>query len=163
MNESQSIVVEADLSRADHQEATVQLLEAYSMDPMGDGRPLSETARREVISGLRAHPTTMVFLAYDGPEPVGFAICFRGFSTFAARPLLNIHDFYVVPACRGTGLGRRLLSAVEQGARAAGCCKLTLEVQENNQRAQGIYTAAGFAPMTYVPEAGRSLNLCKNL
>jgi len=163
MNECPATVVEADLSLAEHREATVLLLAAYALDPMGDGRALSETARREVIEGLRGHPTTMVFLAFDGTQPVGLAICFRGFSTFAARPLLNIHDFFVVPAWRGTGLGRRLLAAVEKGARAAGCCKLTLEVQENNHRAQGIYAAAGFAPLVYVPEAGRSLNLTKNL
>ena len=141
----------------------MELLNAYAMDPMGDGRPLSEVARREVIPGLRQHPTTMVFLAYDGPTPVGLAICFRGFSTFAARPLVNIHDFFVLPGWRGRGFGRLIFAKIEQCARAAGCCKLTLEVQENNHRAQSIYAAAGFAPMIYVPEAGRSLNLSKNL
>lgn len=163
MNEPQPTAIEADLSRADHQNATVELLNAYAMDPMGDGRPLSEDARRTVIPGLRQHPTTMVFLAYDGLTPVGLAICFRGFSTFAARPLVNIHDFFVLPAWRGRGLGRLIFSKIEECARAAGCCRLTLEVQENNHRAQGIYAAAGFSPMVYVAEAGRSLNLSKHL
>ena len=124
---------------------------------MGDGKPLSDTARRELIPGLQRHPTTMVFLAYDGGEPVGLAICFRGFSTFAARPLLNIHDFFVRPDKRGNGIGRKLLDELERQARAAGCCKLTLEVQENNHRARHIYAAAGFAQMVYAPEAGGSL------
>ena len=116
MIESQTIVVEADLSRAEHQDATARLLNAYAMDPMGDGKPLSDSARRDLIPGLRAHPTTIVFLAYSETEAVGLAICFRGFSTFAARPLINIHDLFVMPAYRGTGLGRRMLSAVEQRA-----------------------------------------------
>ena len=163
MNESQIAVVDADLSRADHQEATLGLLDAYAMDPMGDGKPLSEAARRNLIPGLTAHPTTMVFLAYAGAEPVGLAICFRGFSTFAARPLVNIHDFFVVPACRGQGIGRRLLAAVEERARDIGCCKLTLEVQENNHRAQGIYATAGFSRAVHVPAAGGALYLSKPL
>ncbi len=159
----ESTIVEADLSRHDHAEAILQLLNAYSMDPMGDGQPLSATTQRDLIPALQRHPTTMVFLAWRGAEPVGLAICFRGFSTFAARPLLNLHDFYVAPACRGTGVGRLLLAAVEQRAREIGCCKLTLEVQENNHRARGIYAAAGFARMVYVPEAGGSLFFTKPL
>ena len=163
MNAPTTTITQADLALPGHQDATLQLLNAYAMDPMGDGRPLSETTRRDLISGLRQHPTTAVFLAYHGSEPVGLAICFRGFSTFAARPLVNIHDFSVLPAHRGSGIGRLILAAVERYARATGCCKLTLEVQENNHRAKSIYASAGFAQMLYVPEAGGSLNLSKQL
>jgi GNAT superfamily N-acetyltransferase len=156
-------IVEADLSRSDHADATLQLLDAYSADPMGDGKPLAESTRRDLIPALRAHPTTMVFLAWCGTEPVGLAVCFRGFSTFAARPLVNIHDFYVAPTRRGTGVGRLLLAAVEKRAGETGCCKLTLEVQENNHRARGVYGAAGFTRSTYVAEAGGALFLSKPL
>lgn len=163
VNQSRITIIEADLCRPDHQEATVQLLNAYAMDAMGDGKPLSETARREVIPGLREHPTTLVFLAYRDTEPVGLAICFRGFSTFAARPLINISDYFVLPAQRGAGIGRLLLGAIEQRARDLGCCRLTLEVQENNHHARRVYAAAGFAQAVYVPEAGGSLSLSKPL
>jgi GNAT superfamily N-acetyltransferase len=156
-------IVEADLNQASHQEATLKLVNAYAMDPMGDDKPLAEFSQRNLISGLREHPTTMIFLAYSGSEPVGMALCFRGFSTFAARPLINIHDFYVAPEHRGTGVSRRLMSAVEARARDLGCCKLTLEVQENNHRARGIYAAAGFARSVYVLEAGGAFFLSKPL
>ncbi|MCE9610165.1 MAG: GNAT family N-acetyltransferase [Chthoniobacter sp.] len=163
MSNTRVSVIEADLSRSDHQSATIDLLDGYSMDPMADAAPLSDIARRELIAGLRAHPTTLVFLAYRGPEPVGLAICFRGFSTFAARPLVNIHDFFVVPAHRGTGISQMLFAAIEQRARELGCCKLTLEVLENNHRARRVYAAAGFAPPQYAPGNGGSLFLAKLL
>ena len=150
-------------SRTDHGEAILDLLNAYSMDPFGDGHPLAETTRRELIPRLRQHPTTRIFLAYRDTAPVGLAICFLGFSTFAARPLLNIHDYFVSPACRGAGVGRLLMATVEQRARELGCCKLTLEVQENNHRARGVYAAAGFARSVYLPEAGGALFLSKVL
>ena len=86
----------------------------------------------------------MVLLAFDGDEPVGIATCFFGFSTFAARPLLNVHDLAVVPARRGDGIGRALLAEAEARARAAGCCKLTLEVQDDNHRARAVYARFGF-------------------
>lgn len=139
------------------------MMDAYARDAMGDGRPLSDYARQHLIAGLREHPTTLVFLLFQGAEPAGIATCFRGFSTFAARPLLNISDYFVVPHYRGLGLGRRLLEAIEARARELQCCRLTLEVQEHNQRARRIYGSFGFSRATYVAEAGGSLYLTKPL
>ena len=156
-------IVEADLQRPDHQRAVLDLTDAYAADAMGNGRPLPDEVRAALIPGLQAQPTLVIFLAYDGGDPVGIATCFRGFSTFAARPLINIHDLAVLPSRRGRGIGRRLLAAVEQQARATGCCKVTLEVQEDNRRARRIYEAAGFAQTVYAEGAGGALFFSKRL
>ena len=153
-------IVEADLDRADHQQATLDLVDAYSRDAMGDGKPLDPKVRASLIEGLRKHPTTIVFLALDADRPVGIAVCFRNFSTFAARPVINIHDLHVLPSHQGRGIGKALISAVEVKARALGCCKLSLEVNENNQRARRAYAAAGFAQQ---PEADRFFFLTRDL
>ncbi|HLK60359.1 MAG TPA: GNAT family N-acetyltransferase [Chthonomonadaceae bacterium] len=150
-------IVEADLSRAEHQQAVVAMIDAYSQDPMGDGKPLSEEVRAALIPGLQQHPTTLIFLAYQGDEPIGIAACFRGFSTFAARPLINIHDLSVLPTHRGQGVGRLLLEAVAQKARELGCCKLTLEVLENNLPARRLYEGVGFAQAAYQEANGGAL------
>jgi len=47
-----------------------------------------------------------------------------------------------------------LLDAVEKEARGLGCCKLTLEVQENNHAALALYKSFGFVSGQYEPEAG---------
>ena len=39
MSDTRITVVEADLSRPDHQAATIDLLNGYSMDPMADAAP----------------------------------------------------------------------------------------------------------------------------
>ena len=57
-------IVEADLNRRDHQQAVVELVDAYAADPMGNGKPLSAEVRRTLIPGLQKHPTTLIFLAY---------------------------------------------------------------------------------------------------
>jgi ribosomal protein S18 acetylase RimI-like enzyme len=137
--------IEADLGRADHQDAVRSLIAAYAMDPMGNGGPLPEEVLDRLIPGLQRHPTTVILLAYADDEPVGIATCFTGFSTFYARPLLNIHDLAILPDFRGHGVGRKLLDAVVAKASALGCCKITLEVHEGNARAKQMYEAAGFA------------------
>lgn len=156
-------VVEADLNRPDHQRAVVELIDAYAQDPMGDGKPLAAEVRETLVPALQKHPTTLIFLAYRGIEPIGIAVCFVGLSTFAARPLINIHDLAVLPGYRGQGIGRRLLEAVDRKAQELGCCKVTLEVQENNLRARRTYAAAGFCQALYQKEAGGSLFLVKKL
>jgi ribosomal protein S18 acetylase RimI-like enzyme len=154
-------IVTADLALEAHQRAAEDLLEAFSRDEMGNSRPMAPEVRARLIPGLRSHPTTLIFLAFLEGRPVGLAVCFHGFSTFAAKPLINIHDFVVLPETRGRGIGKRLLAAVAQTARDHGCCKVTLEVQENNHRARQIYAAAGFQQATYAEAAGGALVLTK--
>ena len=145
-------IVRADLSNPDHQTAILAMLDAYSCDPMGDGQSLSNYAKEHLISGLAEHPTTIIFLALHNKVHCGIATCFRGFSTFAAKPLINISDFFVEPHLRGTGIGKELLLAIENEARRIGCCKLSLEVQENNPVARGVYTKFGFRQAVYAAD-----------
>ena len=156
-------IIEADLNRQEHQQAVVAMVDAYSRDDMGNAKPLDPDVRARLIPGLRKHPTTLIFLAFDDDQPVGAAVCFIGFSTFAARPLINIHDFVVLPASRGKGVGRRLLEAVEGKARELRCCKLTLEVMDNNHHAVRMYEASGFRRYVLQEEAGAAIFMSKPL
>jgi len=139
----------ANLQDARDADAVVMLLDAYARDPRGGGEPLPAAVQARVVPGLRAHPTARVWLAFDAGQPVGVCVGFGGFSTFRGLPLLNIHDLAVLPAARGRGIGRALLAAAEAHARATGCCKLTLEVQEDNAPARGLYARYGFRDVTY--------------
>jgi ribosomal protein S18 acetylase RimI-like enzyme len=138
------IIREADLASAEDCAGIVDVLDSYASDPIGGGEPLTPEVRARLPPGLRRHPTTIVWLAVANDRPVGVAVCFVGFSTFHARPLINIHDLAIVPEWRGRGIGRALLAAVERTARSRDCCKLTLEVQDSNSRARGLYEDVGF-------------------
>jgi ribosomal protein S18 acetylase RimI-like enzyme len=156
-------IVRADLDDAQHRAAVLEMTRAYAQDPMGNGRDLPADVQRVLLDGLHAHPTTLIFLAMDGDEAVGIATCFIGFSTFAARPLLNIHDLHVAKEYQRQGVALSLLGAVEKEARDRGCCKLTLEVQENNRVALAVYDRFGFVGGQYEPQAGAVLFRQKKL
>jgi ribosomal protein S18 acetylase RimI-like enzyme len=138
------VIREANFADAADAAAVVTVLDSYASDPAGGSRPLPREVRERLVPALRDHPTALVLLAFVGPAPVGIAVGFFGLSTFQARPLLNIHDLAVVAAYRGTGVGRALLREAENRALGRGCCKLTLEVQDANARARGLYASFGF-------------------
>lgn len=127
------------------------------------GKPLTEEVRQRLIAGLIAHPTTIIFLASVDDQMIGLANCFLGFSTFAAKPLINVHDLTVLDSFRGKGVGRALLQAVALHAEKLGCCKLTLEVLEQNVPAKSLYESEGFQPLDYGQGAGSAIFMTKLL
>ena len=132
----------------------VELLDAYARDAMGGGEPLSADVRERLPSALAAHVGAFSLIARVDGEPAGLADCFTGFSTFAAAPLVNLHDIAVLPRFRGRGIGRALLAAVEAEAKKRGACKLTLEVLSGNSPAIALYADAGFAQYGLDPAQG---------
>jgi putative acetyltransferase len=63
---------------------------------------------------------------------------------------------YVAPAARGTGLGRRLVDALEAEARALGMRRLVLETGTRQHAAIALYQATGFEPIPLYGEYLRS-------
>jgi ribosomal protein S18 acetylase RimI-like enzyme len=132
----------------------VELLDAYARDPMGGGQGLTPDVRERLVPALAEQPGAFSLIARVGGEPAGLANCFTGFSTFAARPLVNLHDLAVLPRFRGQGIARALLGAVEAEAKKRGACKVTLEVLGGNLPAITLYQEAGFARYGLDPTAG---------
>lgn len=120
-------------------------LDHYARDSLGGGAPLPRETLDRVARDLATRPQTYCLLAFLDQECIGFATCFGGYSTFRARPSLNIHDIAVLPAFRGKGVADRLLQAIAALARAQGCCRVTLEVRDDNPRARRVYERSGFA------------------
>ncbi len=141
----------------------LELLDHYAQDPMGGGDGLSDYAKLNLVAAMREVPGFHGALARLDGKAVGLIDCFAGFSTFAARPLLNVHDIVVHRDVRGRGIGQALLAWAERRAGELGCCKLTLEVLANNTRAMRSYEQAGFVPYVLDPAAGQALLLQKYL
>lgn len=137
--------------------AVVALLDEYARDPMGGGVPLSEEARDRLIPGLKATPGAFSVIARADGVAVGLANCFMGFSTFAAAPLVNIHDMVVTAAQRGRRVGRTMFAVIEAVARERGAVKVTLEVVEGNHRAKALYASLGYGDFALDPALGGAL------
>jgi ribosomal protein S18 acetylase RimI-like enzyme len=156
-------VVLADYANPIHARAVVQLLNMYASDEMGGAHPLSQFAQDNVVAELAKRPQAFSVLAFAGDEPVGLVNCIEGFSTFACKPLVNIHDVAVHPGFRKQGVGRQMLALVEAISRERGACKLTLEVLQGNAPAARLYNEVGFVGYQLVATMGQAVFLQKPL
>ncbi|WP_339531289.1 GNAT family N-acetyltransferase [Pseudomonas mucidolens] len=163
MDAAEILVLQASYSNPVHAEAVGRLLDHYAQDPMGGGQALSADLLQQLPAELAKRPHAFSVLAFVGGEPAGLVNCFEGFSTFACRPLVNVHDVVVMDRYRGLGLSQKMLQKVEEIARQRGCCKITLEVLEGNAVAQGSYRKFGFDDAVYDAEHGRMLFWNKSL
>lgn len=156
-------IIRADLALPEHAQALVQLMNEYALDPMGGGQALADHVQANLAAELHNRPSAHVVLAFADRQPAGLAVCMEGFSTFACKPLLNIHDIIVSHAYRGKGLSKLLLQKAEAIAIGLGCCKMTLEVLEGNRIAQEAYRSVGFAGYQLDPKMGRAMFWQKKL
>lgn len=144
MMTSEVNIVKCDFSNPDHLKAVGLLMNGYITDDMGGGKPLNPIQQLRLIDGLNNHPTAIVLLAGTETEAIGIIVAFRNFSTFTVKPMINIHDLYVVPSYRKYGIGRALMESIEEVANELKCSRITLEVRSDNSKAQSLYKSLGF-------------------
>jgi len=156
-------IIDVDFSNPEHGRQTLAMLNEYASGPMGGNSPLPAYAQQNLIAELARRPTAHALLARVDGQPAGVAIYLEGFSTFACRPLINLHDLGVSPRFQGQGVGKQLLHALEERARQMGCCKITLEVLEGNAVAQGLYRKSGFEGYALDDTTGRAMFWQKKL
>ena len=147
-------IVNADYLDPHHQTDIVALMKAYALDPMGGGKALAEEAINHLGDELAKRPYAFTLIAYVDDRAAGLVTCFELFSTFACKPLINIHDVVVLKEYRGRGLSKQLLERVEKISRDKQCCKLTLEVLSGNAVARSAYQDFGFSGYQLSPETG---------
>ena len=149
-------ICRADYTSPLHARAVVMLLDAYASDPAGGGEPLGDFAKANLIDQLAARPQAFSVLAFDGDQPVGLVNCIEGFSTFACKPLVNVHDVAVLASHRGRRVAGQMLALCEVIARERGACKMTLEVLQGNRSAIRLYERIGFAGYQLDPAMGQA-------
>jgi GNAT superfamily N-acetyltransferase len=103
------------------------------------------------IGDLRRHlfgepPVAHAMMAEWEGQPAGFALYFFNYSTFQCRPGLYLEDLFVRAEHRSRGIGKALMSALEQRARDLNCGRMEWAVLDWNQSAIDFYLRFGARP-----------------
>ncbi len=137
-------IIEANLNDSVHAKSFLKLTAAYMADEMGGAEAWTEDQKTRVLQDLKDMDCVLIFLAKVDGQYVGICTCFYAYSTFLAKPLLNIHDIYVEDSFRGYGIGKKLVQSIEDMATKKDCGKITLEVRKDNLNARDLYKSEGF-------------------
>jgi GNAT superfamily N-acetyltransferase len=112
---------------------------------MRDRVRATTAALEETLFG--AQPAAEVIIASLDGRDVGFALFFQTYSTFLARPGLHLEDLFVIPAARGSGIGRALLARLAAIAETRDCGRLEWAVLTWNEPAIRFYRQLGAVPL----------------
>jgi GNAT superfamily N-acetyltransferase len=105
-----------------------------------------------------------LWLILHSGEAVGYIAVTLGFSLEYCGRDAFVDDFYIQAPFRGSGLGTRVLEAVEPECRTLGIRALHLEAERSNRAGQALYRRRGFRDndrqllskrLSPVPEVGR--------
>jgi GNAT superfamily N-acetyltransferase len=86
-----------------------------------------------------------------GDSIVGMASILFTVSTAEGARVAWLEDMVVHPNHRGSGFGQRLLREAIRGARDAGCARITLLTDIDNESAQRLYLRSGFTRSHMTP------------
>jgi GNAT superfamily N-acetyltransferase len=79
----------------------------------------------------------------DGGDAVGFATVYWSWDTLIAARVGIMHDLFVIPPARGTGIADLLIEACVGECRRHGAAKLGWQTAPDNARAQRVYERVG--------------------
>jgi ribosomal protein S18 acetylase RimI-like enzyme len=138
-------------------EAVAGLLVAFR-NHLGFDWP-SDRAFLASVERLIEDPATEYLLgAPDAGAPAARLVQLRyRWSVWRAADDCELEDLFVSADARRSGLGRTLLNAAIDRARARGCRRIKLDTAEYNEPALALYRSAGFSDEAY--EGGRALLL----
>lgn len=118
--------------------------------------PDLDRARRFLADRFR-HGESVVFLAVDGEEPIGFVQLYPSFSSIGTSRTFVLNDLFVAADRRRSGAGRALVAAAVAHARAVGAAGLSLVTGVENVTAQALYEGLGWTRETRFVEYGLSV------
>lgn len=138
----------------DDLDAAARLFDAYRQFY---GQASDRGAARAFLADRIARHQSMILLAWQGDDAVGFTQLYPMFSSVRMAPIWVLNDLYVDAGARRLGVARRLLDAAAATARAAGALRVVLETARENLPARALYRDAGWdeeATQWYALELG---------
>ena len=108
------------------------------------GRESNLGAAREFLSARFNHGESVMFIAHETHEPVGFVQLYPSFSSVALARIFILNDIFVSARSRKRGVASLLIEAAIEYARSLNAARLSLSTAVTNQTAQALYQSAGW-------------------
>lgn len=123
--------------------ATVE--DASTVAPLFDAyrqfyeQPTDVNAAEKFIAARLQQNESVVFIAFDGEEAIGFTQLYPIFTSVGLKKTWLLNDLYVAANARGKGAATALLNAAKEHGIATNSKWLLLETANDNFIAQNVY------------------------
>jgi GNAT superfamily N-acetyltransferase len=108
-------------------------------------RPPDYPLAERFISARLANHDSVILVASMAPAPLaGFTQLYPTFCSVSAGPIYVLYDLFVAEPARRHGVGRALMNAAHEHARATGALRLELATARGNAQAQALYESLGW-------------------
>ncbi|MDZ5474487.1 GNAT family N-acetyltransferase [Bacillus sp. 31A1R] len=107
-------------------------------------QPYDKEGARKFIYDRMLNNESMIFLAFEEDEAIGFTQLYPTFSSVSMRKSLILNDLYVKTNARRKGVGEALINKAFEYAKEIGAKGVLLETGRENTKAQALYEKMGF-------------------
>ena len=121
-----------------------ELAQLFDQYRQFQGQASDVTAARDFLRARFDHGESVIFMALEGENPVGFAQLYPSFSSVALARVFVLNDLFVHESGRRKGVASKLLEAIEAYTSALGAVRITLLVAKSNTSAQALYESTGW-------------------
>jgi len=87
---------------------------------------------------------SIIFVAEEGQQLVGFSQSYPSFSTVALAEIWLLNDVFVHPEFRRRHIAEQLMAETEAAAKSAGAVRIWLRTAQSNAPAQELYEGRGW-------------------
>ena len=106
------------------------------------GRPSDIPAARKFLLARFNHGESMLFIALEDNNPVGFTQLYPSFSSVSLARTFVLNDLFVHEQARRKGVASKLMSAAVEFASTLGAVRISLSTARTNEIAQTLYQSA---------------------
>ena len=132
---------------------TCRLAESNDLDQLADlfdqyrqfyECPPDLSAAKNWIAENFERGRSTIFAADDGYQLIGFTQLYPALCSVDLGDYFVLYDLFVAPSARRQGIGRALMNAASEWARAQGAARLDLETARDNYPGQALYRDLGY-------------------
>ena len=127
--------------------AVLEMMRVFYASPAVLTNGSEEIFSADIDHCVNDSPYLEGYIFQNDQQIQGYAMIAKSFSTEFGKPCIWIEDLYLKEPFRGQGIGSRFFAYIQKVYPG---CIFRLEVEEENERAIGVYRKNGFEVLPYM-------------
>lgn len=124
----------------------LEMMRVFYASPAVFSNGSDEIFLNDIENCINNSPYLEGYVIENSTDIQGYAMIAKSFSTEFGKPCIWIEDLYIKEEYRGCGIGKAFMEFI---TKKHADCIFRLEVEEENERAIGLYQKYGFTFLPY--------------